>query len=63
MFAGNVLKQPAYKNVDFRVVGDLTNTDIVMTRTFWIGVYPGLTNQMLDYVVDSIKDFVTGKAN
>jgi CDP-6-deoxy-D-xylo-4-hexulose-3-dehydrase len=34
-----------------------------MTRTFWIGVYPGLTNQMLDYVVDSIKDFVTGKAN
>jgi CDP-6-deoxy-D-xylo-4-hexulose-3-dehydrase len=63
MFAGNVLKQPAYKNVDFRVVGDLTNTDIVMTRTFWIGVYPGLTNQMLDYVVDSIKDFITGKAN
>jgi CDP-6-deoxy-D-xylo-4-hexulose-3-dehydrase len=63
MFAGNILKQPAYKNVDFRVVGDLTNTDIVMTRTFWIGVYPGLTNQMLDYVVDSIKDFVTGKAN
>jgi CDP-6-deoxy-D-xylo-4-hexulose-3-dehydrase len=63
MFAGNILKQPAYKNVDFRIVGDLTNTDIVMTRTFWIGVYPGLTNQMLDYVVDSIKDFVTGKAN
>jgi CDP-6-deoxy-D-xylo-4-hexulose-3-dehydrase len=63
MFAGNILKQPAYKNVDFRVVGDLTNTDIVMTRTFWIGVYPGLTNQMLDYVVNSIKDFVTGKAN
>jgi CDP-6-deoxy-D-xylo-4-hexulose-3-dehydrase len=63
MFAGNILKQPAYKNVDFRVVGDLTNTDIVMTRTFWIGVYPGLTNQMLDYVVDSIKDFVNGKAN
>jgi CDP-6-deoxy-D-xylo-4-hexulose-3-dehydrase len=63
MFAGNILKQPAYRNVDFRVVGDLTNTDIVMTRTFWIGVYPGLTNQMLDYVVDSIKDFVTSKAN
>jgi CDP-6-deoxy-D-xylo-4-hexulose-3-dehydrase len=63
MFAGNILKQPAYRNVAFRVVGDLTNTDIVMTRTFWIGVYPGLTNQMLDYVVDSIKDFVTGKAN
>ena len=62
MFAGNILKQPAYKGIDFRVVGDLTNTDIVMTRTFWIGVYPGLTSQMLDYVTDSIKDFITGKA-
>lgn len=62
MFAGNILKQPAYKDVDFRVVGDLTNTDIVMTRTFWVGVYPGLTNQMLDYVTDSIKDFISTKA-
>jgi len=62
MFAGNILKQPAYKGIDFRVVGDLTNTDIVMTRTFWIGVYPGLTSQMLDYVTDSIKDFIKGKA-
>ncbi len=58
MFAGNILKQPAYKNVEFRVVGDLTNTDIVMTRTFWVGVYPGLTEPMLDYVVDSILEFV-----
>ena len=58
MFAGNILKQPAYKDIDFRVVGDLKNTDIVMTRTFWIGVYPGLTEPMLDYVCDSIIDFV-----
>jgi CDP-6-deoxy-D-xylo-4-hexulose-3-dehydrase len=58
MFAGNILKQPAYKDIDFRVVGDLKNTDIVMTRTFWIGVYPGLTEPMLDYVCDSIIDFM-----
>jgi CDP-6-deoxy-D-xylo-4-hexulose-3-dehydrase len=61
LFAGNILKQPAYKDVEFRVVGDLTNTDIVMRRSFWVGVYPGLTNQMLDYVIDSISDFMAGK--
>jgi CDP-6-deoxy-D-xylo-4-hexulose-3-dehydrase len=61
LFAGNITKQPAYKNVDFRVVGDLTNTDIVMTRSFWIGVYPGITTEMLDYVISSISDFMTGK--
>lgn len=58
MFAGNILKQPAYRDVSFRVVGDLTNTDIVMMRTFWVGVYPGLTEPMLDYVVENIIEFV-----
>lgn len=58
MFAGNIMKQPAYKDVEFRVVGDLTNTDIVMSRTFWVGVYPGLQNEMLDFVIESISDFV-----
>ena len=62
MFAGNILKQPAYKNVEFRVVGDLTNTDIVMKRTFWIGVYPGLTAEMLDYATSSIIEFVNSRA-
>jgi CDP-6-deoxy-D-xylo-4-hexulose-3-dehydrase len=62
LFAGNILKQPAYKNIDFRVVGDLTNTDIVMKRSFWVGVYPGLTIEMLDYVIESISDFMSGKA-
>ena len=61
VFAGNITKQPAYKDVDFRVVGDLKNTDIVMTRSFWVGVYPGLTTQMLDYVIESISDFMAGK--
>jgi len=58
MFAGNVLKQPAYKGIDFRVEGDLRNTDIVMARTFWVGVYPGLSHSMLDYVIESITEFV-----
>jgi CDP-4-dehydro-6-deoxyglucose reductase, E1 len=62
MFAGNIMKQPAYRNVDFRVVGDLTNTDIVMRRTFWVGVYPGLTEPMLDYIADSIVEFVNKHA-
>jgi CDP-6-deoxy-D-xylo-4-hexulose-3-dehydrase len=62
VFAGNITKQPAYKGIDFRIVGDLTNTDIVMTRSFWVGVYPGLTKPMLDYVIESISDFMSGKA-
>ncbi|CAB5042861.1 MAG: lipopolysaccharide biosynthesis protein RfbH [Actinobacteria bacterium] len=58
MFAGNIMRQPAYKNVEFRVVGDLTNTDIVMKRTFWVGVYPGLTKPMLEYIAHSIREFI-----
>ena len=60
LFAGNLTRQPAYRNVDFRIVGDLTNADIVMRRTFWIGLYPGLTAEMLDYAADSIIEFVQG---
>ena len=62
LFAGNITKQPAYKQVDFRVVGDLKNTNVAMTRTFWVGVYPGLTTHMMDYVISSISDFMKGKA-
>jgi CDP-6-deoxy-D-xylo-4-hexulose-3-dehydrase len=57
MFAGNIVRQPAYKNVEFRIVGDLKNSDTVMNQTFWIGVYPGLTTPMLDYVIESIGEF------
>lgn len=59
MFAGNILKQPAYKNTEFRVVGNLTNTDIVMNHSFWIGVYPGLSLEMLDYVIASTHEFLS----
>ena len=58
LFAGNILKQPAYRNVDARVVGDLTNTDIVMNRTFWLGVHPQLGPQQLDYVAESVIEFL-----
>lgn len=58
IFAGNLLRQPAYRNVDFRVVGNLSNTDIVMNRSFWLGTYPGLTEEMLDYIAESIRDFM-----
>lgn len=58
LFAGNLTRQPAYKEVDWRIVGNLTNTDIVMKRTFWIGTYPGLTSAMLDYVIESISEFM-----
>lgn len=59
MFAGNLLKQPAYRNVDFKVVGELDNTDVIMLRSFWVGVYPGLTYEMLDFVADSIADYMS----
>jgi len=56
LFGGNLLKQPAFKNTPRRVVGDLPNTDIVMNDTFWIGVWPGLSIQMLDYILESLKE-------
>lgn len=61
LFGGNLTKQPAYKNSHFRIVGNLTNTDIVMNRTFWLGVYPGLTHEMLDFVAHEISEFMLGK--
>jgi CDP-6-deoxy-D-xylo-4-hexulose-3-dehydrase len=57
LFGGNLLRQPAYEGCEYRVVGDLPNTDFVMNNVFWIGVYPGLTTKMLDYVADTIQLF------
>jgi len=51
LFGGNLIRQPAYKDIKYRKVGDLKESDIVMNQTFWIGIYPGLTKEMLDYVI------------
>ena len=59
LFGGNLLRQPAYRDVPHRRVGDLSQADRVMERTFWLGVYPGLTRQMLDYVADSLFEILT----
>jgi CDP-6-deoxy-D-xylo-4-hexulose-3-dehydrase len=56
LFGGNLLRQPAFEGTPRRVIGDLKNSDVVMNQTFWIGVWPGLTNQMLDYVIDSLHE-------
>ncbi len=56
LFGGNLLRQPAFIGTPRRVVGDLVNTDLVMTNTFWIGVWPGLTLSMLDYMIEQLHD-------
>lgn len=56
LFAGNVIKQPYMEGQNFRVVGNLENTDTVMEKTFWVGVHPSLTPAMMDYIADSLID-------
>jgi CDP-6-deoxy-D-xylo-4-hexulose-3-dehydrase len=59
LFGGNLLRQPAYQGCDVRAAGPLPNTDFVMNNVFWIGVYPGLTKPMLDFVVETITSFAS----
>jgi CDP-6-deoxy-D-xylo-4-hexulose-3-dehydrase len=58
MFAGNLLRQPAYAGIECRVIGDMKNTDYVMNQVFWLGVFPGLTTEMLDYIALTAREFV-----
>ncbi|WP_020003608.1 lipopolysaccharide biosynthesis protein RfbH [Brachyspira innocens] len=58
LFAGNIIKQPYMIGRNYRVVRELTNSDFIMNNTFWIGVYPGINEKMIDYVADKIKLFI-----
>ena len=57
LFAGNLTRHPAYMDLPYRVVGELSNSDIIAEATFWVGVYPGLTDEMIDYIVSEIRSF------
>ena len=54
LFGGNLVRQPAYLDIERRVIGDLANSDFVMNNVFWIGVYPGIGADMRDYMVETL---------
>lgn len=60
LFGGNLLKQPAYQHIQHKIFQPLINTDIVMRDTLWIGCYPGITEEMNKYTVDTISKFIEG---
>ena len=55
LFAGNITKQPYFNDIEYRIVSELENTNIIMNNTFWIGVFPGITEEMMDFVVEKIE--------
>lgn len=57
LFAGNLTRQPYFEGLDYRIASKMTNTDITMNQTFWIGLFPGLTSVHLDYTVTKLEDF------
>ncbi len=57
LFGGNLLRQPAYRDIEHRRVGSLVHADFIMRQVFWIGVFPGLDDAHLDYVIDTVRDF------
>jgi CDP-6-deoxy-D-xylo-4-hexulose-3-dehydrase len=62
LFGGNLLRQPAYRKIEKRVIGSLPNSDFITENVFWIGVYPGLTEPMLQHVVNSLIEVASTRA-
>lgn len=58
LFGGNLTKQPAYQDIQYRISGSLKNTDLVMDKLFWIGVYPGIDKDRLNYMIDVFRKFL-----
>ena len=61
LFGGNLIKQPAYQNINYRIADNLKNTDLVMNNLFWIGVYPGITEEKMNYMINVFKEFLNLK--
>ena len=61
LFSGNLLRQPAYLNIPHRKIGDLSNTDRIMNDTFFLGTYPGLGKEQIDYTMGIIDEFLRDK--
>jgi len=61
LFAGNIVRQPAYIGIEKRIIGDLKNTDFAMNNTFFLGTYPGLTKEMISYCIDEVEKFIRGQ--
>ena len=61
LFAGNLTKQPYFQDVEYKIVGNLTNTDISMNQTLWLGIYPGISKEAIRYVSTKIEDFLRSK--
>lgn len=61
LFGGNLTRQPAYRGANYRVVGELRNSDYVMANVFWIGVFPGISDEMIDYMAATLYEIVENR--
>ncbi len=58
VFSGNILRHPAYKNINYRIIGEMKSADMIMSQAFWIGVYPGINDEMIEYVKKTVETFL-----